>query len=72
MELDLLTRRLVVTSKVGRTLMPVMIALLAGFLLVLLHPKSASATTLPPGFEDQMVATVGLPTALAPRRTAGS
>ena len=42
------------------------IGLLGLMLGILLHAKPAAATTLPPGFEDQLVAPVGLPTALAP------
>ncbi len=59
--------RVVQTSTVWRILLPAIIALFAALLTILFQAKPAAAqVTLPSGFEDQKVASVGEPIALTP------
>jgi hypothetical protein len=54
---------------VGRTLLPIVLGLLVGLLSVFFsHPKTATATTLPSGFNDELVTSVKSPTTPQPAR----
>ena len=60
-------QKISVTSRSGRVLLALILALSVGLLVLLAFrgKPAAAVTTLPPGFQDQLVGTAGSPTALA-------